>query len=299
MANRPRSAPLPEDDPRELLAALLGAPTVPYETRRPPIGLRSLPELRRQALRGFRVRTWVDTWLQHGERLLLVLALLVFGYWVVDGPVRDWLHEQEPMLASAPVAVAAIAERAVADQSAAGPAQSHAATIIPLPSVDSTSASAPAMDDFMAPRQGTLPVPLAIAPQPNRLVIPSLQLDTPVKEVFVVGGVWEVADYAAGYLHDTGLPGSGNTVLAGHAGLRGGVFRDLGALAAAADIYLDAAGWRYHYRVRNAKSVWPNQIEVLAPTPTPVLTLMTCTNWDTQRLVVVAELIDSKPIPSP
>lgn len=294
MANRSRSTPISEDDPRALLAALLGAPTVASENRRPPIGLRSMPEMRRQALRGFRVRTWVDTWLQHGERLLLVLALLVFGYWVVDGPLRDWLHEREPSVASAPVVVAAIA-----DQPAASPAKPHADTSVPLPSIHSDTTSAPAVDDFMAPRQGAVSEPLVTASQPNHLVIPSLQLDTPVKEVFVVDGAWEVADYAAGYLHDTGLPGSGNTVLAGHAGLRGAVFRDLGALVYNDDIYLDAAGWRYHYRVRDAKSVRPDQVEVLDPTPTPVLTLLTCTNWDTQRLVVVAELMDSKPLPNP
>jgi len=294
MANRPRSTPIPEDDARELLAALLGAPTVPSEARRPPIALRSMPELRRHALRGFQLRTWVDTWLQHGERLMLVLALMMFGYWFVDGPLRDWLHEQEPSLASAPVAVAAVAIQPVA-----GPAKPRAATIVPLPSVNTNTASAPLMDDFMAPRQGLVSEPLAVASQPNHLSIPAIQLDTPVKEVFVVEDAWEVADYAAGYLHDTGLPGSGNTVLAGHAGLRGAVFRDLGALVANNDIYLDAAGWRYHYRVRESKSVWPDQVEVLDPTPTAVLTLMTCTNWDTQRLVVVADLIDSKPIPGP
>jgi sortase A len=294
MANRFRSTLMPEDDSRELLAALLVAPTISSETQRRPIALRSMPELRRHALRGFQLRTWVDTWLQHGERLLLVLALLVFGYWFADGPLRDWLHEQEPSLASAPVVVAAVAIPPVA-----APAKPRADTLIPLPSVNITSASAPAIDDFMAPRQGMVSEPLAIAPQPHRLSIPSIQLDTPVKEVFVVDGAWEVADYSAGYLHDTGLPGSGNTVLAGHAGLRGAVFRDLGALVASNDIYLDAAGWRYHYRVRDSKSVWPNQVEVLDPTPHPVLTLMTCTNWDTQRLVVVADLIDSKPIPGP
>jgi sortase A len=294
MANRSRSTPAPEDDPRELLAALLGAPTVPSEARRPPMALRSMTEVRRQALHGFQLRTWVDTWLQHGERLLLVLALLMFGYWFVDGPLRDWLHDQDPAVASAPVVVAAVPVR-----SPAAPAKPRADTFIPLPSIHAGSESVPGVDDFMAPRQGLVSEPLAVAPQPNHLVIPSLQLDTPVKEVFVVNGEWEVADYAAGYMHDTGLPGSGNTVLAGHAGIRGAVFRDLGALVYNDDIYLDAAGWRYHYRVRDAKSVWPNQVEVLDPTPKPVLTLMTCTNWDTQRLVVVAELIDSKPIPGP
>jgi sortase A len=123
-----------------------------------------------------------------------------------------------------------------------------------------------------------------------------------VKEVFIVDGVWEVAEYAAGYLHGTALPGNyssegGNTVLAGHAGLRGAVFGSLGALSAGDDIYLDAGGWRYHYRVREVKSVWPTQVEVLDLTSTPVLTLLTCTNWDTQRLVVVADLVGSKPSP--
>ena len=47
------------------------------------------------------------------------------------------------------------------------------------------------MDDFMAPRQGALSEPLAVAPQPNHLIIPSLQLDTPVKEVFVVAEVFD------------------------------------------------------------------------------------------------------------
>src|SRR4051812_25118178 len=157
MANRPRSTPIPEDDPRELLAALLGAPTVPSEARRPPIALRSTPELQRHALRGFQLRTWVDTWLQHGERLLLVLALLVFGYWFVDGPLRDWLHEQEPTLASAPVAVAAVPVQPVAV-----PTKPRADTFVPLPSVNVNSASAPPMDDFLAPRQGLLSAPLAV-----------------------------------------------------------------------------------------------------------------------------------------
>jgi sortase A len=296
MANRPPFTPVPETDPSDLLAALLGAPAVASEARRPPIALRSMPELRRHALRGFQLRTWIDTWLQYGERLLLVLALLVFGYWFVDGPLRDWLHDQEPAAASAPVAVAA---PPAAVPQAARPTKPRVDAFVPLPSVNITNASAPLMDDFMAPRQGMISEPLAIAPQPYHLSIPALQLDTPVKEVFVVDGAWEVADYAAGYLHDTGLPGSGNTVLDGHAVLRGAVFRDLGALVYNDDIYLDAAGWRYHYRVRDAKSVWPNQVEVLDPTPKPILTLMTCTNWDTQRLVVVADLIDSKPISGP
>jgi sortase A len=46
-----------------------------------------------------------------------------------------------------------------------------------------------------------------------------------------------VAEYPAGYLHGTGLPGiPRNVVLAGHVGLFGGVFANLGGLQAGDDI---------------------------------------------------------------
>jgi sortase A len=294
MAIRLRSERASENqDSHDLLAALLDAPPAPSHGGRRPIALRSTPELRRQALSGFRLRTWVDALLQHTERFLLVMALLVFGYWLVDGPVRDWLHEQQPT-AGAPIAVAA---GPAAPRRASPQPEQRLTSAVPLPYVTSDMAAAPPADDFLAPRQSTARAPVSAAPQPTRLAIPSIGVDTAVKEVFIVDNVWEVADYAAGYLHGTGLPGSGNTVLAGHAGLRGAVFRDLGALAVNDDVYLDAAGWRYRYRVRESKAVWPTQVEVLEPSTAPVLTLMTCTNWDTQRLVVVADLIESKPLP--
>jgi sortase A len=75
------------------------------------------------------------------------------------------------------------------------------------------------------------------------------------------------------------------------------VFRDLPALMPGDDVYLDAAGWRYRYRVRSLINVWPDQTDVLNPTEAALLTLITCTNWDTQRLVVQADLIEAKPIP--
>jgi sortase A len=292
----------------DLLATLLDAPAATSSVRRRPVALRSAAEQRRHALRGYRLRNWVDTALHQSERLLFVAAVLVFGYWFVDGPLRDWLHyeQQSRLTASAEAAIVPLATRPASAVVRNSPRDGHdrnMTQVVPLPYVDSerlgsTPGQSPAVDDFMAPRQRPLDVPVAVAPpQPSRLVIPALKLDTPVKEVFIVEGAWEVAEYAAGYLHGTGLPGDGNTVLAGHAGLRGAVFRDIGALAQGNDIFLDAAGWRYHYRVRDTKSVWPEQVEVLEPTTAPVLTMLTCTNWDTQRLVVVADLVDSKPSP--
>ncbi len=268
----------------DLLQTLIEAPPTPAAARLRPAALRSTVEQRRHALSRYLLRTWVDRLLSHAERLLMLITCAIFIFWLADGPVRDWLHERQQPLHSAPIAAAAPAEPL--DRS------------VPLPYTTPDMERAAPQSDFMAPRQGVSSAPMLVAPQPSRLLIPAIGLDTPVKEVFIVDGAWEVADYAAGYLHNTALPGEvGNAVLAGHAGMRGGVFRDLGALGPGADIYVDAGGWRYHYRVRATQSVLPTQVEVLAPTATPVLTLLTCTNWDTQRLVVVADLVDSKPVP--
>lgn len=291
MVIQPRPARTADNqDALDLLQALIETPPAPPETRLHPIALRSTVEQRRHALGHYLLRTWFDALLRHAERLVMLATLLVFGVWFVDGPLRDWLHDRQQPAPDRPAALAAaeppFAPSGRLDRS------------VPLPYTTPDMARPAVEADFLAPRQRAQVAPIAVAPQPSRLLIPSLALDTPVKEVFVVDGAWQVADYAAGYLHDTAFPGEhGNAVLAGHAGLRGGVFRELGALGFGADVYVDAGGWRYHYRVRESKSVWPTQIEVLAPTDTPMLTLITCTNWDTQRLVVVADLVDSKPSP--
>jgi LPXTG-site transpeptidase (sortase) family protein len=134
---------------------------------------------------------------------------------------------------------------------------------------------------------------------PTRLIIPMLGLDVPIKEVFIVDDQWQVAEYAAGYLNGSGLPGvPGNLAMSGHAGLYGAVFASLGALNPGDDIYVDAAGVRYHYILRTASAVWPNQTEVLDSTETPTMTLITCTNWDTQRLVAQADFVDAGPVPN-
>jgi sortase A len=222
---------------------------------------------------------------------------------VLDGPVRDWIHELRQPARGASAANPARRSTGAAEAASVTAPGAQANRAILLPSIRPGAARAPA-HDFIAPRgrppgavapQQPLIAPGAVAPQPTHLLIPSISLDTPVVETFIVNEEWEVAEYAAGYLHGTAFPGDGNTALAGHAGLRGAVFRDLGALKWGDDIYVDAGGWRYRYRVRESKSVWPDQVEVLDRSQTPILTLMTCTNWDTQRLVVVADLVESKP----
>lgn len=251
-----------------------------------PLRLRSRAAYREEALRGFLLRNWVDHALLIAEISLFATMVIVFAYWFIDGYGRDWWRawrgENRPAEVITPPPPAPVAPPAAAPHLPA------------LPFTDPGLAVEPA--DYLAPQTNVKPLPKT-DPRPQRLRIPSIQLDTPVYEVFVVDGAWQVAEYAAGYHHGTALPGTtGNTVLAGHAGLRGAVFRDLPALRTGDEIFLETGGWVYRYRVREMRNVWPTQVEVMDPTPTPVLTLITCTNWDTQRLVVVADLVDSRPL---
>ena len=284
------------------LATLLAAPS-PSGRPLQPARLRSLGQQQAIALQGYLRRSWVDRALGYAERALLVAAILTFGFWLFDGPVRDWLHMRSVQRAAAAPAAQSAAQHPAAQARAAtglpqaSPANADEVRQPSLPFVTDAAHSEVerANDAFLVPGY-TPPGRQETAPQPQRLAIPAIGLDIPVVETFLVDGVWQVAEYAAGYMSGTALPGEGNTALSGHAGLRGAVFRDLGQLRPGDVAVLDAGGWRYEYRVREALTVWPTQIEVLDPTPTSVLTLITCVNWDTQRLIVVADLISAAPI---
>jgi sortase A len=305
MSVQPRPKPEQPED-LELLNTLFATPPGTRRGWETPIALRSADEQRQHALRSFKLRTWVDYALHHAERIFAAAALVVFCIWLVDGPLRDWFYQQQPvagvMATALPSKQATVALPSIAGNATTPVPTAHqpaeAARTAPLPYITSAMADAPPPpDEYIAP-QPAAPESPAAPPPPTRLIAPAIGLDTPVREVFVIDGVWEVADYAAGYMSGTALPGVGNTALAGHAGIRGAVFQNLGRLAPGDEILLDAGERRFRYIVREMKTVWPTQIEVLDPTPTPTLTMMTCTNWDTQRLVVVADLIETMPTPA-
>jgi sortase A len=328
-ARRPDNQP---DEDSELLHTLLHQHEPPERDPLRPVALRSREEQRRHAFRAFRLRTWLDYALEHAERLLLLLVVGFFVFWLLNGYGRDWLYYQthpEAMRGGIDPAVFAATDDAApvwdtgtlsntatlsaTDALSATGTLSRTAVISgpALPFVPpglteaitatgaltSTPAAPPrSTPDYMAPAPVPI-VPLAADQRPQRLLIPRLDLSTPVKEVYIQDGVWQVAEYAAGYHHGSALPGEdGNVVMAGHAGLRGAIFRSLGTLRPGDDVFVDAGGWRYRYQVREQMSVWPTQVAVMEPTPTPVLTLITCTAWDTKRLVVIADLVDSRPL---
>ena len=97
-----------------------------------------------------------------------------------------------------------------------------------------------------------------------------------------------------GHYPGTPLPGqAGNAAIAGHRTTYLHPFYDLDRLVPgdAIDV-LTAQGW-FVYRVTGSQAVDPSDVAVVAPTPTPVLTLTTCNPRysASQRLVVQAALV--------
>ncbi|HEY1014733.1 MAG TPA: hypothetical protein VGE07_18625, partial [Herpetosiphonaceae bacterium] len=74
---------------RELLAA---APPKPQHTPLRPAQLRSIRQERHVALKGYRFRTILDFALFRIERILMLVVVAFFGYWIYDSQVRDLIH---------------------------------------------------------------------------------------------------------------------------------------------------------------------------------------------------------------
>lgn len=124
---------------------------------------------------------------------------------------------------------------------------------------------------------------------PNRVLLPSLGIDLPVKEAKVINGYWQVFPDSAGFGLGSAYPGDqGNQVIFAHA--RQGLFADLPKLNLNDRIYVLTGSEWYQYNVVAKKEVYPNQVEVIKPTSDETLTLYTCSGFaDKKRLIVVAK----------
>jgi len=140
-------------------------------------------------------------------------------------------------------------------------------------------------------------VPVVVIPTPGpqaatRVVIPAIRVDAPVVE----GDGWEELKKGVGHHIGSANPGErGNMVLSGHNDVFGEVFRRLTDLSAGDEVQVyDASGRVYRYRVTTRRIVEPTEVSVMRPTSAPILTLITCYPYlvDTQRLIVIAELIE-------
>ena len=133
--------------------------------------------------------------------------------------------------------------------------------------------------------------PLARGELIGRVDIPRLELSAAIAE----GDDDKTLGKAVGHLPDTPLPWerTGNVGLAAH---RDGLFRRLEKIRLNDDVRLITPRGEYHYRVSRTHIVDPDDVWVLASTPIPTITLITCYPFSfvgnaPQRFIVQAELV--------
>jgi sortase A len=117
-----------------------------------------------------------------------------------------------------------------------------------------------------------------VAPAPGALIgkveIPSVGLSAPARE----GTDARTLDRAVGHVPRTALPGErGNFVLAAH---RDTFFRALKDIRVGDGVLITAPDGRHEYVINETRNVNPRDVWVLAPTPEPTLTLVTCYPFD-------------------
>lgn len=134
-----------------------------------------------------------------------------------------------------------------------------------------------------------LPIPTTAPGQALRIQIPAIGVDAPI----VQGDNWEQLKKGVGQHLGTGTPGElGNVVLSAHNDFAGEIFRHLDDLVPGDPIILMTAAQQFTYIVTNSLIVDPLQVEVMAPTPTATVTLISCYPYliDTKRIVIIGLL---------
>jgi sortase A len=131
----------------------------------------------------------------------------------------------------------------------------------------------------------------ATPPEQGTILIPRLGVEGNILE----GADDDTLRIAVGHIPGTALPGgAGNAALAAH---RYGYFKGLRRVRMGDRITVRTAAGTFHYAVDRIEIVEVTDVSVLAPTPTPTLTLVTCYPFDyigpaPQRLIVRAHRLD-------
>lgn len=154
---------------------------------------------------------------------------------------------------------------------------------------------------------------LEIYPPDTRIIIPRINQNVPVigvKNENLIARKWDELEadiqkaLRNGVIHypGTALPGdNGNVVITGHSSYYAwdaGRFKDVFALLHDVKIgdrvvvYFNQK--KFVYEVNKIKVVAPKDVDILGPTPTEQLTLITCTPMGTnlKRLIVIAKLVE-------
>jgi len=134
-----------------------------------------------------------------------------------------------------------------------------------------------------------LPIPTSAPGQAQRIQIPAIGVDATI----VQGDNWEQLRKGVGQHLGTGSPGQpGNVVLSAHNDFAGEIFRYLSDLQPGDQVILFTALQQFTYIVTGSAIVEPTQVDVMNPTASSTLTLISCYPYlvDNKRIVVFAQL---------
>ncbi len=135
----------------------------------------------------------------------------------------------------------------------------------------------------------TLPTP---SPEYAKFIkVPAIHVAAPI----VQGDGWEQLKKGVGQHLGTPNPGqAGNLVLSAHNDVFGELFRYLDQLKPGDEVVVLTQQKSFTYAVREVRLVQPSQVEVLADTHEPTITLISCYPYmvDKQRIVVTADLVN-------
>lgn len=131
--------------------------------------------------------------------------------------------------------------------------------------------------------------------KPERIVIPSINMDLDIVSVPLKNGTWAVNDGVANYAEGTSLINDkdGNVGIYGHDKVN--AFRDIKKLLTGSndyDIVLYGNNYRATYKITSASVIAPTAINVFYPSKEPTITLITCEGlFSDKRFMVKAKLV--------
>jgi sortase A len=224
-------------------------------------------------------RVWMDRILL-GVEILAVLGLVGLAL-TFFGMLRTFNEEaaasmQQPTAAATPLITAVVLPSGHTPPNAEGGARPNEAEI-------------PEHLRPLVQNIANLPAPTASPAQAIRIQIPSLSVDAPI----VQGDGWEQLKKGVGQHIGTANPGqNGNLVLSAHNDIFGEIFRELDKLQPGDVVIVYTNQRQYTYVVTGTQIVEPTRVEVMAPTPSATVTLISCYPYliNNQRIVVSAVL---------
>jgi len=144
----------------------------------------------------------------------------------------------------------------------------------------------------LLPLVQSMPQPVVPTPGPSqarRMVIPAIDVDAKIVQG---DGEEQLKQGVAQHLGTPDPAQPGNMVFSAHDDIYGEIFRRLDELSPGAEVQIYTASQVFTYIVTHTRIVEPTDVNVMAPTAHPSLTLISCYPYlvDNKRIVVFADL---------